>query len=228
MADKYVVLVEGPDDYHVLQHLLTVHGIDQQIKYRLQGYRPAVASENEIVFHAREGVQNVFDNLTQRLKITGELTCIGVIIDADLGVAGRWQRLRDILTASGYADVPKVPDTSGTLVEHEEKPRVGIWIMPNNTLPGKVEDFVALLVPPDDGLWKQAERNVREIPETERRFNSEAFIKAHIHTWLAWQEVPGLPMGQAINKRWLNADAPEALQLVAWLRRLFDLTEPQE
>ncbi len=223
MADKYIVLVEGPDDYHVLQHLLTVHGIDQRIKYRLQGYRPAVPSENEIVFHAREGVQNVFDNLTQRLKITGELACIGVIVDADLGVAGRWQRLRDILTTAGYADVPIAPEAGGTLVEHEEKPRVGVWIMPNNTLPGKIEDFVALLVPPEDGLWKQAERSVQEIPEAERRFNREAFIKAHIHTWLAWQENPGLPMGQAITRRYLDADAPEALRLVDWLKRLFAL-----
>ncbi len=223
MADKYVVLVEGPDDYHVLQHLLTVHGIDQKIKYRLQGYRPAIASENEIVFHAREGVQNVFDNLTQRLKITGELACIGVIVDADLGVAGRWQRLHDILTNSGYVDVPDAPTAGGTLVEHEEKPRVGIWIMPNNTLPGKVEDFIALLVPAEDSLWKQAKRNVQEIPEAERRFNSEAFIKAHIHTWLAWQENPGQPMGQAITRRYLNSTAPEALRLIGWLRRLFNL-----
>lgn len=223
MADKYVMLVEGPDDYHVLQHLLAVHGIDQKIKYRLQGYRPAVTSENEIVFHAREGVQNVFDNLTQRLKITGELACIGVVIDADLGVAGRWQRLHDILVGSGYADVPKAPSVEGTLVEHEEKPRVGIWIMPNNTLPGKVEDFLALLVPPEDALWKQAERSVQEIPEAERRFSSAAFIKAHIHTWLAWQETPGLPMGSAIREKWLNPNAPEALLLVGWLRRLFDL-----
>ncbi len=223
MADKYVMLVEGPDDYHVLQHLLTVHGIDQTIKYRLQGYRPAVAADNEIVFHASEGVQNVFDNLSQRLKITGELACIGVIVDADLSIAGRWQRLRDILIGSGYADVPKVPNAGGTLVEHEEKPRVGIWIMPNNTLPGKVEDFIALLVPPGDALWTQAERNVQEILEAERRFNSEAFIKAHIHTWLAWQERPGLPMGSAIREKYLNVDAPEALLLIDWLRRLFDL-----
>ena len=223
MADKYVMLVEGPDDYHILQHLLTVHGVNQKIKYRLESGRPAPASDNEIVFHAREGIQNVFDNLTQRLKITGELTCLGVVVDADLDSARRWQRLRDILTNAGYADVPKAPLAGGTIMEHEEKPRVGIWIMPNNTLPGKIEDFIALLVPAEDNLWEQAKRNVQEIPEAERRFNREAFIKAHVHTWLAWQKIPGLPMGQAINSRYFNSDAPEAVQLVGWLRRLFDL-----
>lgn len=97
--------------------------------------------------------------------------------------------------------------------------------MPNNTLPGKVEDFVALLVSPNDSLWKQAERNVQKIPEAERRFSSEAFIKAHIHTWLAWQETPGLSTGQAITRRYLNPNAPEALLLLDWLRRLFDLND---
>ena len=223
MADKYVMLVEGPDDHHVLLHLLTVHGVNQRMEPHLEGRRPTVVSGDKMVFKACEGIQNVFDNLTQRLKLTSELACIGVIVDADLGVAGRWQRLRDILTDSGYADVPEVPEASGTLVEHEEKPRVGIWIMPNNILPGKVEDFVALLVPAEDSLWKQAERSVEEIPEADRRFNGEAFIKAHIHTWLAWQENPGLPMGQAITRRYLNSDAPEALRLVDWLKRLFYL-----
>lgn len=225
MADKYVMLVEGPDDYHVLQHLLAVHGVNEKMPPRLEGRRPTAISENEMVFKSCEGVQSVFDNLTQRLKITGGLACIGVIVDADFDAAARWQRLRAILTTAGYADVPKAPGAGGTVVEHEEKPRVGVWIMPNNTLPGKVEDFVALLVPAEDGLWKQAERSVLEIPEAERRFNREAFIKAHIHTWLAWQENPGLPMGQAITRRYLNADAPEALRLIDWLKHLFSLSD---
>lgn len=224
MADRLVMLVEGPDDYHVLQHLLTAHGVDQQISYRLDNFRPAPQRpSNEIVFKAREGVQNVLDYLSQQLKITGELDCIGVVVDADLDIAARWQSLRNILTNSGYAGVPTKPGAGGTIVEHEEKPRVGIWIMPDNTLPGKVEDFVALLVPPDDSLWKRAELNVQQIPEAERRFIENAFIKAHIHTWLAWQEYPGLPMGQAITRRYLNSNAPHALQLLDWLRRLFNL-----
>lgn len=47
--------------------------------------------------------------------------------------------------------------------------------------------------------------------------------KAHIHTWLAWQEEPGTPMGLAITKRYLNADAPYVQQLMDWISRLFDI-----
>jgi hypothetical protein len=236
MADNFVMLVEGPDDFHVLQHLLTRHEVDKQIAYQLEGGRPApkLTPGKKIVFRVLEGVQNVrkevIEYLSQQLKITGDLKCLGVVVDADADCAARWQSLRDVLIKSGYMDAPKQPHPTGTILTHtadpEEKPRVGIWIMPDNTLPGMTEDFIRLLVPADDTLWEKAKSCVEQIPEAERLFGETAFIKAHVHTWLAWQEVPGLPMGQAINKRWLNADAPEALQFVSWLRRLFDLSEP--
>ncbi len=225
MADKFVMLVEGPDDYHVLQHLLTVQGVNQQVSYRLEGRPTASLPPKEIVFKASGGVNQVLDNLKIQVKIVGETKCLGVVVDADLDLVARWQSLRNILVNAGYQAVPMQPDAQGTIVEHEEKPRIGVWIMPNNTLPGKVEDFIALLVPTADNLWKRAELNVQQIPLAERRFTENAFIKAHVHTWLAWQEIPGLPMGQAIRERWLDANEPNALQLISWLRRLFDLEE---
>ena len=225
MADKFVVLVEGTDDYHVIQHLLTVHGVDKQIHYSLEGHpRAKFASEEVIVFRERGGITNVLDTLTQQLRITGELQAIGVIVDADLDISARWQSLRDILAKSGYANVPKIPNPEGLILKQEEKPRVGLWIMPNNSLPGMTEDFIRLLVPLNNPLWERARLSVDQIPAAERLFGENAAIKAHVHTWLAWQKIPGLPMGQAINNRWLNPDAPEAMRLVEWLRRLFDLT----
>ncbi|HST61263.1 MAG TPA: DUF3226 domain-containing protein, partial [Longimicrobium sp.] len=53
-----------------------------------------------------------------------------------------------------------------------------------------------------------------------RRFSPVHRSKALIHTWLAWQEQPGSPMGQAIGKRDLDAQAPQAQRFVAWLQRL--------
>lgn len=80
----------------VLQHLLTVHGVDKQIRYRLEGYRaaPKALNESEIEFRALEGVQNVrkeiIDYLSQQLKIRGgELKRLGVVVDADADCAAR-------------------------------------------------------------------------------------------------------------------------------------------
>ena len=45
--------------------------------------------------------------------------------------------------------------------------------------------------------------------------------KALIHTWLAWQEDPGTPLGLAVTKRYLDGDHALAQQFVQWLLRLF-------
>jgi len=228
MADQSLMLVEGDDDYHVFQHLLTAHGVDKQRAYRLElyGSSPKTSRGNEIVFRERQGVQNVLDYLSQQLRLTTDLKRLGVVVDADSEFAARWQSLRDILVKAGYTDTPKQANPLGLILEHatspEEKPRVGVWIMPNNRDTGSMEDFFALLLPPEDTLWERARLCVEQIPPEERLFK-DAFIKAHVHTWLAWQKKPGLPMGKAISEQYLNADAPHARQLLYWLRRLFDL-----
>lgn len=42
-----------------------------------------------------------------------------------------------------------------------------------------------------------------------------------IHTWLAWQDDPGTPLGQAITKRYLDAEGPHVAAFLSWLTRLF-------
>ncbi|MGI4790344.1 MAG: DUF3226 domain-containing protein [Janthinobacterium lividum] len=229
MADQSLMLVEGDDDYHVFQHLLTTHSIDKQRSYRLESYgsSPRTSHPNEIVFRERQGFQNVREYLTQQLRITSDLKRLGIVVDADLDFAARWQSLRDVLVGAGYTNAPKQADPLGLILDHtetpDEKPRVGVWIMPNNHDTGSMEDFFALLLPSQDKLWERARLCVEQIPLEERLFKS-AFIKAHVHTWLAWQERPGLPMGKAISEKYLNADASNAMHLMDWLRRLFDLS----
>ncbi len=95
--------------------------------------------------------------------------------------------------------------------------------MPNNKLPGMLEDFVALLIPSEDLLWARALESVNNIPSEQRRFTITHLSKAYIHTWLAWQEEPGTPLGSAITKRYFNPDAPQAAIFIAWVRRLYGL-----
>jgi hypothetical protein len=61
---------------------------------------------------------------------------------------------------------------------------------------------------------------VANIPAEHRAFSAPHVSKARIHPWLAWQDEPGSPMGQAIGKRDLDAHAPLAESFVDWLRRL--------
>lgn len=99
--------------------------------------------------------------------------------------------------------------------------------MPDNTLPGMLEDFVKLLVPEEQKkLLEKAVEAVESIPKDERQFiteNSDKTSKAQIHTYLAWQSRPGVPYGIAIREKFLKADSPQTESLMNWVKELFNL-----
>lgn len=195
--------VEGKDD------LAVVHGL-------------CAAHQIPVVFRVEErgGLEKLLDGIGVTLRAE-TLQWFGVVVDANGDVQSRWQDLRRIAEREGYQDVPDGPQEGGTILPPAPLlPTLGIWIMPNNGTPGALEDFAAQLVPEGDALWTRAGEAIDSIPQADRRFPAGRRSKAHIHTWLSWQEQPGSPMGQAIGKGDLRADAPAAHRFVAWLRRL--------
>lgn len=199
------VLVEGPDDAQVFYHLLRYYGLDTQV-----------------TIQQKDGIDNLLEALEVELKRPAE-TRLGIVVDADIDLAARWQSLRHKLIEAGYTSVSHHPAHGGTILKQERRPMVGLWLMPDNTIPGVLEDFMSLLIPAGDILWPMARGIVQQVTITDRRFPQTQEMKANIHTWLAWQEEPGKPMGQAITKRYLDAAAPHAQQLIRWIRKLFDL-----
>ncbi len=206
MADKFLLLVEGKDDFHVMMQLLEHHRVPQ--KFRVKD---------------KQGIDNLLETLDVEL-LEGSLECLGIIVDADVATAFRWDAIRNILVQSGYVSVPATPSPTGTVIEQKGKPRVGIWIMPDNSAAGMLEDFVGSFISKDDVLWEYAGTCVDAAMILDCRFPVGQRSKALIHTWLSWQKEPGTPLGLAIRNHELNAYAPEAVRLVEWLRRLFNLT----
>lgn len=47
--------------------------------------------------------------------------------------------------------------------------------------------------------------------------------KAEMHTWLAWQDPPGLQLHEAVLNQLLDVQAPLAQAFVGWMRRLYEL-----
>jgi len=199
------VLVEGPDDAQVFFHLLRFYGLDALV-----------------TIQQKEGISNLLEALEVELMRRAE-TRLGIVVDADTDIAVRWQSLRHKLIQAGYTSIPLYPAPEGIILRQEGRPIVGLWLMPDNTIPGMLEDFMSLLIPAGDILWPMAQDIVQQVKIKARRFPETQEMKANIHTWLAWQEEPGKPMGQAITKRYLDAAAPHAQQLIRWLRKLFDL-----
>ncbi len=150
--------------------------------------------------------------------------------DPDDGFRRRWNQVRENLRQIGYTDVPKDPDPAGTIVgqNQDDRPWVGIWLMPDNRSPGKLEDFARRLVKSEDeGLWAHAGQSTDEALSKGARFAPKDQIKGHVHAFLAWHDVPGVPMGLAITKTFLDADSAHARDFVAWMCRLYGLSSPR-
>ena len=140
---------------------------------------------------------------------------------APLGLAGRWAQVRDHARRAG-ADLPDAPHPDGTIVSgRTPRSRLGIWLMPDNSSPGALEEFLSLLAPSEDPSWIYANEAVVEARRRGARCREGDHRKTVLHTWLAWQEEPGLPFGTALRTGIFVRDSPEARRFVAWFHRLF-------
>jgi len=203
----YRLLVEGPDDKHSVIHLMRRHGVDWDDATALL---PCV--------HCCGG----FDPLISSLGVWGKsYRRLGIMVDANADMARRWVQVRESLGRVGIS-VPESPEVCGTVFPGIYPDwKIGVWIMPDNQNAGELEDFLSKLVPPDDACWDYACEATSHAREIGARFPQKDFCKASIHTWLAWQEEPGLPFGTAITAKYFGVDSPEAMSFVQWFRELF-------
>ena len=203
--------VEGKDDKFVIERLLSRHGIDHRlvdIKWSEQGGDDNHGGKDPLL----EGMKLAVTTSTGK--------AIGFVLDADSSPETRWQGVRTRLD-----DVVALPDEIpedgfvGDATGFEA--RVGVWLMPDNRGSGAIEDFLQGLVDDEDALLELAETSTTSASERGATFPATRRPKAVLHTWLAWQERPGLPYGLAITARYFGHDSPAALAFVAWFRRVF-------
>ena len=204
---RNILLVEGTNDEHVVKHICGNRGVP-----RLDEVKPL------------GNVENLVDAIPVQLKAAEEGDVVGVVVDADTNLDTRWQSIHAALVKVGYDGVPSQPVVDGTILDASagvHLPRVGVWLMPDNRTTGILEDFLRFLVPLPSPLLDHMQDSVATIPQADRRFRKVSEPKAVIHTWLAWQKEPGMPLGAAISARFLDANVSQVDVLVAWLMRLF-------
>ena len=201
-----LLLVEGSDDYHVLLSLCNYYQVAQTFQIK-----------------DKNGVTNLINDLGVELKQAG-LKKLGIVVDADADLDARWQSLNGILKLR-YPNLPTRPAPLGPVIDAAGQPRVGVWLMPDNALPGMLEDFVALLVADqvNDPLWQLSERCLQEARQLAGR--SIPVAKARIHTYLAWQSESGTPLGLAITRQYFDASLPQAQRLVGLTNCLASFSE---
>lgn len=203
----YKLLVEGHNDQHVVWALCGIH----QIK------------ENFDIIDC-ECIDNVFKQLELRLTNPQVNKKLGIIIDADTNLDSRWHQFCRIVNKDAKYRLPVSLPAEGLILQPNNlnDPIIGLWIMPNNDLNGMLEDFLSFLAPENDPLLLKTENVLYEIENKKlHKYKDAHHAKAKIHTFLAWQEDPGTPMGQAITKRYLQPDCDLAQLFVNWLKKVF-------
>ena len=209
-----LLLVEGNDDFHV------IHALCKQFNVSVRNLENPEGGNFSVV--DCKGIDNLNDRIKIIFKTSLSLTMVGVIIDADIDLQIRWNTLKTILTEQGFT-FPDVMPENGLILTNEQNRTIGVWIMPNNNLNGMLEDFISFLVPTDDQLLPIVKSTLTDIEEKHlNKYTMNHKSKAEIHTWLAWQEEPGTPMGSSITKRYLTTETETCQALINWLIRLFN------
>jgi hypothetical protein len=202
-TDK-VLLVEGDNDCHVVMALCKAHNVPETFG----------------IYQCGSDV-GVLKRLNALIIRPNPPQVIGVILDADKpSIASRWDSIKDKIKHYSYT-FPTTPNADGTVVEGVlDKPKLGFWLMPNNQDLGMLEDFCAELAEPTSLAF------ARECVEQAHQRNATTFKQVHrskavIHTYLAWHDEPGYPLGKAITRQALRPHTDVAVRFTNWLIHLF-------
>ena len=198
-SSDHVLLVEGQDDKHVVRHLCHRH-----------------ESTPSFSISDKDNITQLLESIGPEINVSGR-QAVGILVDANDDVTGRWNAIQNRLRRADI-EPPLSPSPDGTIIQ--ARPRIGIWLMPDNTSAGELEDFVTKMIPTEDPVWPLSLSYIEGIPEADRKFSEKKKLRAQLYAWLAAREDPRR-MGLAIRARDLKVDGDLSKKFVAWLNELF-------
>ena len=199
-----LLLVEGTDDKNVIESLAKSDDLDVEFE-----------------IDQRTGFSGVINGVLGHWQSRG-LQAIGIVVDADESQTSQWRILSESFrTHPVMRDLPNTPEVGGTVIPGQ--PRLGVWVMPDNTSSGELEDFIFKMIPQPDPIWPRSEKYIDDIiddiPEVDRPFPEHKSLKAKVHAWMATRSRPR-PMWSGISESDLVLEE-NSTAFLNWLRRLF-------
>lgn len=227
---RKIILVEGPDDMHAVAGFFRKDGLTKRIGGGANELNLVWSGNGASVdIHTAGGDSKVqdFKETLNKLNVFKSAEAVALIVDADDNFAGKWVSIKTKLQSDGY-NIPYELDKCGGVfaAPKDRMPQIGVWIMPDNSGSGMLETFLSYCVREGDGVWNEAESKTADIKERyaeEQRFKDVHLDKAKMHSYLAWKEPPGIPLGQAIVKGVLDNNAELAQYFMGWISRTLNL-----
>lgn len=157
-----------------------------------------------------------------QLKESGT-QAVGVLVDADMNAGAHWERIRRRLEER-FPSLPKELPAEGLVHEDAGSPRVGVWIMPDNVSSGMLETML-LRIRHDasDDLKAHVRAAMERAVNLGAPLQPAHHDKGELHTWLAWQEPPGLQLHMAVRAKLLRPTGDVVAPFVQWFKTLFEL-----
>lgn len=180
----------------------------------------------------KHSVTTMFEGMFQGVRQSRNRP-IGFVIDADWtgidggGLLRRWEAVRRELEKLGLpaSSLPDAPNPRGTIIDVPQyRTQAGFWFMPDNCRDGALEGFLAEAVVRQQDLFQHARQSTEVAKSTyQAQFREVDHEKASLYAFLAWQDKPGRPPGEAMAKAVFAHDGPTARAFVEWFRKLFHL-----
>lgn len=167
-----------------------------------------------VEFKRCNGIENLLKVFPVLIK-ESDMRSIGIIVDANNSLEGRWQSIRDKLRNSDLGiELPETPCHHGTVRKFGDQ-FIGVWVMPDNQRCGELEDFVAELIP-EGNVWKLACDYIESAKDKVARVSKS---KSLVYAWLA-VVAPGMQIGTAFKTGKLKLDTENYTNFENWIKAL--------
>lgn len=215
-----VLLVEGQDDKHMVGQLCEKRSDLFHAERSGHDFSAILKSNSQtFVIKDKDSQSKLLEAIYNEVKVSGRQV-LGIVLDADRDLQDCWAKLKEHFSRA-EVQLPSEPSPIGTIVwEQDYRPRVGIWLMPDNKSQGELEDFALRMVSCDDPIWPLSRSYIENIPEGDRKFEVAKADKAKLHAWLAARREPGR-MGAAVGSGDLETNGSLCDEFFAWLVKLF-------
>lgn len=222
-SPPFLLLVEGQDDRHFVKQIWDKHYNGSSKLLFFEGAEPPFGISDKGNFN------ELCKDIPTQITTPGR-EVLGILADANSNPVKQWDKISselkktcDLRGASKHlqldsAQIPNAPEPTGTIIN--SKPRIGIWLMPDNASPGELEDFAVQMVPDDDPVWPFSKEYINNIPKQHRKFTSDKTPRAELFAWLATRREPGR-MGAAIGSDSLTLNNRPSETFLKWLTELF-------
>ena len=192
--------------------LLLVEGRDEELVLGAFLRHLAIADVPVQVYGGKDRLRYFLEALLAEVAFDDQIQSIGIVRDADGNARSALQSVQSSLRNVG------LPVPQSFRVTAEGTPRVSVFIMPDNSGEGALEDLCLAALKDAPAMPCVAEFLRCVNAAVERPPQNPA--KARMHAFLASREDPELRLGEAGQRRYLPWDNPAFADLAQFLRAI--------